>query len=126
MNAGNASSGGSERHVAWYRVVLNVVCDKAKKKKQNGSIPILIPFWITLLLLEGIGRSLHENALEWNAERGRRIVLVVGTVRHGVRVVSYNTNTIITTRMAVSSSSPHFGLLCFYSKELDDPYMKMH
>ena len=28
--------------------------------------------------------------------------------------------------MAVSSSSSHLGLLCFYSKQWDDPYMKIH
>ena len=38
-----------------------------------------------------MGPSLHENTSEGSAERGQRIVLVIGTAQHNVRVDSYRT-----------------------------------
>ena len=40
---------------------------------------------VSWCVLDGIGRSLQENALEWNAERGWRIIGRIETAR---RVVS--------------------------------------
>jgi len=61
-------------------VRFRIVSYKHNHHNKNGSILILTPFWITLLLLKGIEQFLHQNALEGNAERRRRII---------VRIVTY-------------------------------------